>query len=99
MAVGGLDGCFVMSGKVLAIVSLLALLAVGDASRDDPWEGDVDTVILDRSNFTRSVRRSCCAAMSASISFAPFLSLPSLASVHDGSLWSLQRQGQFQQKP
>jgi hypothetical protein len=41
----------------LSLVILLALHASsgvhGKASRADPWEGDVDTVLLDRSNFTR----------------------------------------------
>jgi hypothetical protein len=41
------------------VALMLTLIAMGDASRDDPWEGDVDTVLLDRSNFTRCVQSVC----------------------------------------
>ena len=46
-----------------ALVVLVGLHASGSsASRADPWEGDVDTVLLDRSNFTRCRRLSLLCA-------------------------------------
>jgi len=43
-----------MVDRVLALCVLAIFVANGaQAGQNDPWEGDVDSVILDRGNFSR----------------------------------------------